>query len=140
MSPTARTTLQSFWQYIAFALNSLVFLLIGFQARLAQLFHAWRVILIAYTVVTATRVIVTYVIVAVMPKEERLPRGWAAVLAWSGLRGSLAMVLALSLPAAMPQREMIVDMTIGVVVLSILAQGMTVSPLLRWLGVGNVDG
>ena len=139
MSSTARTTLQGFWQYVAFALNSLVFLLIGFQARLAQLLHAWRSILIAYTVVIATRVIVTYVVVAVMPKRERVPRGWTAVLAWSGLRGSLSMVLALSLSAAMPQRDMIIDMTIGVVVLSILVQGMTVSPLMRWLGLETVE-
>jgi CPA1 family monovalent cation:H+ antiporter len=138
MSPAARTTLQGFWQYIAFALNSLVFLLIGFQARFAQLFHAWRAILIAYAVVMATRVIVTYVVVAVMPKREHVPRGWTAVLAWSGLRGSLSMVLALSLSTAMPQRELIVDMTIGVVVLSILVQGMTVSPLMRWLGLETV--
>jgi CPA1 family monovalent cation:H+ antiporter len=138
MSPASRATVQGFWQYIAFALNSLVFLLIGFQARLGQLIHAWRSILIAYAVVMVTRVIVTYAIVAVMPKREHLPRGWTAVLAWSGLRGSLSMVLALSLPAAMPQREMIVNMTIGVVVLSILVQGMTVSPLMRWLGLETV--
>jgi monovalent cation:H+ antiporter, CPA1 family len=135
ISPPARAALQSFWQYIAFALNSLVFLLIGFQARVPQLFLAWRSILIAYGVVIVGRVIVTYFMTAIMPKRERLPRGWTAVLAWSGLRGSLSMVLALSLSAAMPQREMIVDMTVGVVVLSILVQGMTVSPLLRWLGL-----
>lgn len=135
LAPPARAALQSFWQYVAFALNSLVFLLIGFQARLGQLFLAWRSILAAYAVVTLVRIVVTYFIVAVMPKRERLPRGWTAVLAWSGLRGSLSMVLALSLPSAIPQRDMIIDMTIGVVVLSILIQGMTVSPLLRWLGL-----
>jgi CPA1 family monovalent cation:H+ antiporter len=139
MSQTARATLQGFWQYVAFALNSLVFLLIGFQARLAQLIHAWRSIIIAYAVVTVTRIVVTHVVVAVMPKREHVPRGWTAVLAWSGLRGSLSMVLALSLPAAMPQREMIVDMTIGVVVLSILVQGMTVSPLMRRLGLETAE-
>jgi monovalent cation:H+ antiporter, CPA1 family len=101
----------------------------------SQLFLAWRSILIAYVVVAVGRVIVTYFMMAILPKRERLPRGWTAVLAWSGLRGSLSMVLALSLSSAMPQREMIVDMTIGVVVLSILVQGMTVSPLLRWLGL-----
>jgi CPA1 family monovalent cation:H+ antiporter len=138
MSSTARATLQGFWQYVAFALNSFVFLLIGFQARLTQLIHAWRSILVAYAVVTVTRIVVTYVVVAVMPKREHVPRGWTAVLAWSGLRGSLSMVLALSLSTAMPQRELIVDMTIGVVVLSILVQGMTVSPLMRWLGLETV--
>jgi CPA1 family monovalent cation:H+ antiporter len=135
ISPPARAALQSFWQYIAFALNSLVFLLIGFQAGVSELLSAWRSIAIAYVVVTVTRILVTSVIVTVMPKSERLPRGWTAVLAWSGLRGSLSMVLALSLPASMLQRDAIVTMTIGVVVLSILIQGMTVSPLLRWLGL-----
>jgi len=135
ISPPARAALQSFWQYVAFALNSLVFLLIGFQAGVSELLSAWRSIAIAYVVVTVTRILVTSIIVTVMPKRERLPRGWTAVLAWSGLRGSLSMVLALSLPASMLQRDAIVTMTIGVVVLSILIQGMTVSPLLRWLGL-----
>jgi len=139
ISPPARTALQSFWQYIAFALNSLVFLLIGFQARVGQLLLAWRTILFAYVVVTLVRLAVTYLVVGVTPKHERLPRGWTAVLAWSGLRGSLSMVLALSLPAAMPQRELIVEMTVGVVVLSILIQGMTVSPLMRWLGLETLE-
>jgi CPA1 family monovalent cation:H+ antiporter len=112
-----------------------VFLLIGFQAGVSELLSAWRSIAIAYVVVTVTRILVTSIIVTVMPKSERLPRGWTAVLAWSGLRGSLSMVLALSLPASMLQRDAIVTMTIGVVVLSILIQGMTVSPLLRWLGL-----
>jgi CPA1 family monovalent cation:H+ antiporter len=138
ISPPARTALQGFWQYVAFALNSLVFLLIGFQARVGQLLLAWRTILVAYLMVTLARVVVTYLVVGVMPKRERLPRGWTGVLAWSGLRGSLSMVLALSLPAAMPQRELIVEMTVGVVVLSILVQGMTVSPLMRWLGLETV--
>jgi len=139
ISPPARAALQSFWQYIAFALNSLVFLLIGFQARVGQLLLAWRTILFAYVMVTLVRLAVTYLVVGVMPKRERLPRGWTAVLAWSGLRGSLSMVLALSLPAAMPQRELIVEMTVGVVMLSILVQGMTVSPLMRWLGLETLD-
>jgi CPA1 family monovalent cation:H+ antiporter len=139
ISPPARTALQSFWQYIAFALNSLVFLLIGFQARLGQLIHAWKSILVAYIVVTVARVVVTYTVVGLMPKGERLPRGWTPVLAWSGLRGALSMVLALSLAAAMPQRDMIIDMTIGVVVLSILVQGMTVSPLMRLLRLETAE-
>src|SRR5689334_20063169 len=74
ISPPARAALQSFWQYIAFALNSLVFLLIGFQAGVSELLSAWRSIAIAYVVVTVTRILVTSVIVKVMPKSERLPR------------------------------------------------------------------
>ena len=120
---------------MAFALNSIVFLLIGFQAGVGSLVRSWLPIVVAFVVVTIARIISTYALVSVMPRAERLPRTWTAVLAWSGLRGSLAMVLALSLPAEMPQRGLIVEMTVGVVVLSILVQGLTAAPLLRHFGV-----
>jgi monovalent cation:H+ antiporter, CPA1 family len=109
----------------------------GFQARVPSLIAAWRPILIAYLVVTLSRTVVTYGLNAVHPKEQRLSKEWTAVLTWSGLRGSLAMVLALSLPPTMPQRDLVVTITIGVVVLSILVQGLTVRPLLRWLGISE---
>ncbi|GJG89620.1 hypothetical protein tb265_48010 [Gemmatimonadetes bacterium T265] len=67
--------------------------------------------------------------------RERVPRAWIPVLTWGGLRGGLSMVLALTLPADFPQRGLLVTMTFGVVVLSILGQGLTIGPLLRRLGV-----
>lgn len=133
-----RNALHIFWDYAAFALNSLVFLLIGFQARIPALVAGWRAIVGAYVVVTIVRLVVTYAFAAAQPAKHRIPPRWTAVLAWSGLRGSLSMVLALSLPAAMPQRDLVVTMTVGVVVLSILIQGLTVSPLLERLGVSGL--
>ena len=59
------------------------------------------------------------------------------MLGWGGLRGALSMVLALSLPHDFPHRDMIVTMTFGVVVLSILVQGITMSPLLKALGIAR---
>ena len=135
MAPAARQALHTFWDYVAFALNSIVFLLIGFQAGVGSLLRSWVPIVVAFVVVTVARVIATYAVVAVGRRSERLPSSWTAVLAWSGLRGSLAMVLALSLPPEMPQRDLVVVMTIGVVVLSILVQGLTAGPLLRRLRV-----
>ncbi|HSQ28831.1 MAG TPA: sodium:proton antiporter [Gemmatimonadaceae bacterium] len=135
IAPESRMVLRAFWDYVAFALNSIVFLLIGFQAGVSTLLSAWPVIVIAFVVVTITRIVVTYLVVGTVAKAVNFPRRWTPVLAWSGLRGSLAMVLALSLPAEMVQRDTIVAMTIGVVVLSILIQGMTVRPLLRHLGL-----
>jgi CPA1 family monovalent cation:H+ antiporter len=57
------------------------------------------------------------------------------ILTWGGLRGGLPMVLVLSLPKDFPHRELLVSMTFGVVILSILVHGLTMSPLLRWLGI-----
>ena len=59
------------------------------------------------------------------------------ILTWGGLRGALPMVLVLSLPKDFPHRELLVSMTFGVVILSILVHGLTMSPLLRWLGIGR---
>jgi Na+:H+ antiporter len=58
-----------------------------------------------------------------------MPSGWSLVLAWGGLRGALPMVLVLTLPTTFPYRELLVSMTFGVAVLSILLQGLT----MRWL-------
>ena len=56
-------------------------------------------------------------------------------MTWGGLRGGLSMVLVLSLPKDFPHRELLVSMTFGVVILSILVHGLTMSPLLGWLDI-----
>ena len=139
LSATSRAALSTFWEYVAFALNSLVFLLIGFRVSLAALAAAWREALLAFVVVTAARFAITAATAAMLPARERLPRGWPALVSWSGLRGGLSMVLALSLPASLPGRETIVTMTFGVVVLSIVVQGLTIGPLLRRMGMTAKD-
>jgi monovalent cation:H+ antiporter, CPA1 family len=60
---------------------------------------------------------------------------WRHVLFWGGLRGSLSVALALSLPAALPFRAHLVAMTFGTVIFSLLVQGLTISPLLGRLGI-----
>jgi CPA1 family monovalent cation:H+ antiporter len=136
MSPSTRIAAETFWDYVAFALNSIVFLLIGFEVHLHDLIASWPVILLAYGVVTIGRAGVIFAGSAVLRlSREPIPWRWSAVLTWGGLRGALSMVLALSLSPHFPNREAIVTMTFGVVLLSILVQGLTMSPLLRWLGI-----
>lgn len=136
MSPSTRVAAETFWEYMAFALNSIVFLLIGFEVNLHSLLLSWKAILVAYAIVTIGRGVVTFAGSALLrTTRERIPMSWSAVLTWGGLRGSLPMVLVLSLPAKFPYRELLVSMTFGVVILSILGHGLTISPLLRWLGI-----
>ena len=54
---------------------------------------------------------------------------------WGGLRGALSMVLALSLGAALPDRALVVTITTGVVLLTLVVQGLTMAPLLRRMGL-----
>src|SRR5258708_9058359 len=68
---------------------------------------------------------------------EKIPLRWQHVIVWGGLRGALALALALSLDSTFPERTRVLDLTFGVVVFSILVQGLTVKPLLRILGLAN---
>lgn len=136
MSPSTRVAVGTFWEYLAFALNSLVFLLIGFEVQIDALLAAWKPIVVAYLAMTLGRAVVIALVTALLRRSrEALPWPWAAVLTWGGLRGGLSMVLVLGLPQGMPHREVIQTMTFGVVILSILVQGLSMGPLLRKLGL-----
>ncbi len=140
MSASTRVAVAAFWEYLAFALNSLIFLLIGFEVHLSVLAAAWRPILLAYVVVTVGRAIVIVLVTFVLRRtKERTPPAWSGVLAWGGLRGALSMVLVLALPLEFPHRELIISMTFGVVILSILVQGLTMAPLLKLAGLLHAD-
>ncbi len=136
MSPTARVSVGAFWEYGAFALNSIVFLLIGFEVHTGALVGAWQAVVAAFiTVVAARGIIVGLTAALVRRTRERMPWPWTLVLTWGGLRGALSMVLALSLPLALADRSLIITMTFGVVTLSILGQGLTMPPLLERLSM-----
>lgn len=136
MSASTRIAVETFWSYLAFALNSIVFLLIGLEVHFQTLLSSWLAIVVAYLVVTGSRALVTFGAAFLLRRtRERIPWTWSAVLTWGGLRGSLSMVLILSLPLGFPHRDFLVSMTFGVVILTILMHGLTMSTLLRRLGI-----
>lgn len=136
MSRKTRFALDAFWEYMAFALNSVVFLLIGFEVSTSALLRAWPEILLAFIVVVVARAAVVYGVGALLSRtRERIPSSWLAVMTWGGLRGALSMVLALALPFDFPNRDLLITLTFGVVLLSILVQGLTMQPLLRRVGL-----
>lgn len=141
MTASTRIAVATFWEYLAFALNSMVFLLIGFEVKVESLVAAWKPILLGFLVVTVARgLVVVLAHVLLRRTREAFPLTWAAVLTWGGLRGGLSMVLVLGLPA-LAHRDLLVTMTFGVVIISILVQGLTMGPLLRRLGlVGHRSG
>jgi CPA1 family monovalent cation:H+ antiporter len=121
---------------VAFALNSLVFVLIGLEVHVGRLVSEWRPILVAFVAVIGGRAFVVFLATAFLRwTREAIPWRWSVVLTWGGLRGALSMVLALALDPEFPHREIIVTMTFGVVLLSIVLQGITTEPLLRVLGL-----
>ncbi len=134
MSPTTQVAVNSFWEYAAFVVNSLVFLLIGLEIQLPTLVENATGLVWAILAMIASRIVAVY---GLMPLANRfftaVPFRWQHVLFWGGLRGSLSMALALSLPLPASERSQLVTLIFGAVIFSLLAQGLTVGPLLKWL-------
>jgi CPA1 family monovalent cation:H+ antiporter len=136
MSASTRIAVETFWEYVAFALNSIVFLLIGFEISIDRLVRSWKPIVFAYLAVLAARALVVFGVSGLLRRfRERIPWSWSAVMSWAGLRGALSMVLVLGLHRGFPHRDLLVTITFGVVLLTIGVQGLTMAPLLRRLGL-----
>jgi CPA1 family monovalent cation:H+ antiporter len=136
MSARTLTALRSFWEYASFIINSLVFLLIGLEVRLGDVLRAWKPILIAVAAIFLGRILSIYTLVPLSNLfSKRIPFVWQHVMVWGGLRGALSLALALSLDSAFPYRDQILNLTFGVVVFSILVQGLSIKPFLRILGL-----
>jgi len=133
MSPTTRIVVFNFWEYMAFLANSGVFLIIGLQLDPPALLNNWQVILWAIAAVLASRAVVIY---GLSRLGRDMPHAWRHVLFWGGMRGAIALALALSLPASLgAQRQMITIMVFGIVLFTILGQGLTMGGLLRRLRI-----
>lgn len=140
MSNNTQVAVDSFWEYAAFVVNSLVFLLIGLEVPIHLLAHNAGLILWAIFAMTITRALAIYGLFPLINQFATPVEGrWQHILFWGGLRGSLSIAMVLSLPLAISGREQLVAMTFGAVTFSLLVQGLTVSPLLRVLKI-NSDG
>jgi monovalent cation:H+ antiporter, CPA1 family len=138
MSVRTRTALVSFWEYLAFVMNSLIFLLIGLEVQVNTLTREWRPLLFGVMAALVGRAVSVYGLVPIsnLIGEKISPR-WQHVMVWGGLRGGLALALALSLDHSVPERARILNLTFGVVVFSILVQGCTMKPLLKIIGLAK---
>jgi monovalent cation:H+ antiporter, CPA1 family len=140
LSAADRKTVEEFWEYAAFVANSLIFLLIGM--RLAHQNYRFVLVpaLVAIAVVTLGRALAIYPLSLLFARStRRVTLRQQNILFWGGLRGALALALALGLPPEMPQRQDIVTVAFAVVAFSILVQGLTITPLLRRAGEPSAD-
>jgi CPA1 family monovalent cation:H+ antiporter len=137
MSPTTRVVLFNYWENLAFVANSLVFLLLGLQVSIPHVAAQIGPISIAVLAVLASRALIVYGCGGLlgMMRWQPVPMAHEHVLFWGGLRGAIALALALSLPATLPDRDLLRVMAFGVVLFTLLIQGTTVQVLLKWLGL-----
>lgn len=135
IAPKSREAVEEFWEYAAFVANSLIFLLIGM--RLANQDYGFVVLpaLIAIGVVLVGRALAIYPLCLLFARSKlRIKSPSQHVLFWGGLRGALALALALGLPPDMQDREAIITVAFAVVAFSIFIQGTTIKPLMNRMG------
>lgn len=136
MSARTRVALWGFWEYLVFVINSLVFLLIGLEVKIHDLVENWWMILVGIGITLVSRGVAVYSLVpAANLMAKPISLRWRHVLLWGGLHGTVSLALALTLPQDFPFREKILAMTFGVVLFSLVVQGLTIKGLLNLLNV-----
>ncbi len=136
MSPATRLAVNSFWEYAAFVVNSLVFLLIGMQVHIQTLAASAHLIGLGILAILVARVVVVGGLSPFCSSRHLpIPGKWQTMLVWGALRGSLSMAIALSTPLTFPMRDQLITLTFGVVLFTLLVSGATVEPLAHFLGL-----
>ncbi len=153
-TPERRLQSAAVWDTLTFLLNGLVFILIGLQLPgvVAGVAPGLRWPLLGYGVlislaVIGARLLWVYPNAAVLRRLSggttgHLSNAETTLIGWGGMRGVLSLAAALALPLALPsgagfpQRNPILLLTFVVILISILVQGLTLRPLIGWLGIG----
>ncbi|NJL63211.1 MAG: sodium:proton antiporter [Methylacidiphilales bacterium] len=135
ISDKGRESVESFWEYIAFVANSFIFILIGIRESHENFGSLLLPIGVAIAAVIVGRALAIYPLCALFSRSTlRVKITHQHALFWGGLRGALALALALGLPPEMPHRSEIMTVTFGVVAFSVFVQGLTMQPLLNAIG------
>lgn len=134
ISESGRGHVRAFWEYVAFLANSVVFILIGAQEAHQRLSFVSVAAPVAIVLVLAGRALAVYPICALFTRSKlRIDSQYQHILVWGGLRGALALALALALPASVIERGEIITVAFAVVAFSIFVQGLTMPWLIRRL-------
>ena len=153
VGPVTRLQGRAVWDLLVFALNGVIFILIGLQLRtLAQSVGpgelgalAWQGLLVSLAAIAIRLVWVP--VASWLPRQ--IPRIGArdpmppwrniALVAWTAMRGVVSLAAALALPLStadgrpLPLREQIILLTFAVILVTLVLQGLSLGPLVRWL-------
>ncbi len=141
------------WATVVFVLNVLAFLLMGMQVKIIVARMPWErmqhaaafaglvviaVVVARFVVVLAWNLIARHLAAA---RGDLPPPTYAqgVLVGWSGMRGLITLATAFALPADFPQRDIVVLTAFGVVLVTLVVQGLTLTPLIRWLKLDQVE-
>ena len=137
-SASTQVTLFSFWEYAGFGVNTFIFLLIGLEINLITLWQTLPAVLLALVAYQVGRAVTVYPLLASVRFFDRpIPMRWQHVLFLGNIKGSLSTALALSLPTTLPGREKLIAIIFGIVLLSLVGQGLSLPWFVRRLKLSH---
>ncbi|HIK18494.1 MAG TPA: cation:proton antiporter [Leptolyngbyaceae cyanobacterium M33_DOE_097] len=140
LSASGKITLLNFWEYADFCVNTFIFLLIGLEVDPRLLWKIIPSILLAIAAYQLGRILSVYPLLAVSNRLDLpIPLRWQHVLFFGNIKGSLSMVLALSLPASLPGRSDLIALVYGAVFVSLIGQGVSLPWFVKRLKISSVS-
>ena len=137
ITPSIVHYLEHFWDYLAGVANALIFLLVGLTMDLGALVHNLPALVGVVVAMLASRALVIYTLVPLLgtlPGSDPIDRRYRAVMYWGGLRGGIALAIALSLPDTVDQ-GLFISLATGAVLFTLLAQGLTIERVVKHFGL-----
>src|SRR3972149_6064871 len=141
ISQAATHVVRETWEVIALVSNSLLFLLVGLSVDLTGLLARVDIITVAIILVLLSRAATIYSLVPATVKLFSLPQismGERHIMWWGGLKGGLAIAIVLYVPADLPGRDLLLNLTLGTVLFSLLINAPTIRPLIKKLGIDRL--
>lgn len=143
MSDQSRASMLEFWEVIAFLTNSAIFLLIGLRFRSSDLIDGRTLVAVGIAIVGifAGRAVIAFGLLQPFKTADRMassssiPKRWMPAIFWGGLRGSIPIALVLGLTDPNVGDVDALGVIFGVVVFSVVVQGVSYRPLVERLGL-----
>lgn len=134
MSHTTEEYVDKFWELVDSIMNALLFVLIGLELLTIDVQPSyWMICVASVFLVLAARFMAIWIPFSMARRWIGLDKKAPFMLTWGGLRGGISIALALSIPNAMPHKDLLVTITYAVVLFSVIVQGLTMERLIRRL-------
>lgn len=133
-------TVNETWDFLALIANTLLFLLMGLTIDVGSLMDKGVMILFAFMAVLIARAFSVYGILPMLQKVFHLPKvslPYQNIMWWGGLKGGLALAMVLSVPESVPGQPLLLDLTLGVVLLTLVINAPTIKPLMNWFKLAD---
>jgi len=130
------------WEFLALICNTLLFLLVGLSVSFSALYSHLYEILIAIVLVLIARASMIYTLVPSATRFFKLPivtLGEQHIMWWGGLKGGLAIAIVLSIPDDLPGRDLLLTLTLGVVMFTLLVNAPSIRTLIKHFGLDKLS-